>query len=148
VSDRQFQPHTSRTLRVLLVVAGALSLGLGILGIFLPVLPTTPFLLLSAACWLQSSRRLYDWLLNTRFPGHYIRDWRAGRGLPRALKWNILALLVVTIGISGVFFVEALWARILLGVVLVAVGTHIVRLPTRRSDSPPSSSETVEPTED
>jgi len=147
VSDQHFQPHTSRTLRVLLIVAGALSLGLGILGVFLPVLPTTPFLLLSAACWLQSSRRLYDWLLNTRFPGNYIRDWRAGRGLPRALKWSMLALLVITIGISGVFFVEALWARILLGVVLVAVGTHIVCLPTRRSDPPPSPGDTVKATD-
>ncbi len=121
----------SRPLRWLLIACGSLSLGLGVLGVFLPVLPTTPFLLLAAGCYLRSSRRLYDWLLATRFPGTYIRDWRSGKGLPRGLKISILVLLFVTIVCSAVFFVSALWLRILLGLVLIGVSIHILRLPTR-----------------
>lgn len=62
--------------RILLIVCGTLSLALGILGIFLPVLPTTPFLLLAAACYARSSKRFYHWLMNTPWCGEYIHNYR------------------------------------------------------------------------
>ncbi len=118
--------------RWLLVAGGSASLGLGVLGIFLPVLPTTPFLLLAAFCYARSSRRLYDWLLNTRRLGPYIRTWREKKAIPLSLKIWTLTLMTVFITVSAVFFVEAIWLRILLGVILVTVGIHILRIPTLR----------------
>jgi uncharacterized membrane protein YbaN (DUF454 family) len=115
--------------RWLLVVAGSLCLGLGVAGIFLPVLPTTPFLLLAAVCYAHGSRRLHDWLLGTRL-GAYIRAWREKNGIPLRLKIATLTLLAVVITASAVFFVEALWLRILLGAVLVGVSIHILSIPT------------------
>jgi len=125
--NRLLKPWTRR----LLVVAGTLCMGLGVAGIFLPVLPTTPFLLLAAACYAHGSRRLHDWLMGTRL-GAYIRAWRSKQGIPLRLKIWTLVLLAVVITISAVFFVEALWLRILLGVVLVGVSVHILSIPTAR----------------
>lgn len=118
--------------RWLLVAAGSASLGLGVLGIFLPVLPTTPFLLLAAFCYARSSQRLYDWLLSTRRLGPYIRTWRENKAIPLRLKIWTLTLMATFITVSAVFFVEALWLRILLGVIGVSVGIHILRIPTLR----------------
>lgn len=118
--------------RWLLVTAGSVSLGLGVLGIFMPVLPTTPFLLLAAFCYARSSQRLYDWLLGTRHLGPYIRTWREKKAIPLRLKIWVLTLMTLTITLTVVFFVEALWLRILLGVIGVSVGIHILRIPTIR----------------
>lgn len=118
--------------RWFLMAGGTLSLGLGVLGIFLPVLPTTPFLLLAAFCYARSSQRLYDWLLGTRRLGPYIRTWREKKGIPLRFKIAVLILMTATIVVSAVFFVEALWLRILLGVIGVSVGIHILRIPTIR----------------
>ncbi|OGD71425.1 MAG: hypothetical protein A2Y64_07185 [Candidatus Coatesbacteria bacterium RBG_13_66_14] len=117
--------------RGVFIAAGSLCLGLGVLGIFLPVLPTTPFLLLTAVCYAHGSRKLHDWLLATRL-GAYIRAWRTEGGIPLRLKIAVLAVMTVVITTTAVFFVEALWLRILLGVVLVAVSIHILTIPTAR----------------
>jgi hypothetical protein len=69
-----------------LIIAGTSFAGLGILGIFLPLLPTTPFLLLAAACYARSSERFYNWLLNNRWFGHYIRNYLEGKGVPLRVK--------------------------------------------------------------
>jgi uncharacterized membrane protein YbaN (DUF454 family) len=68
--------------RRLLIVAGTLFTGLGIIGIFVPILPTTPFLLLAAACFMRSSERFYHWLINNRILGAYVRDYMEGKGIP------------------------------------------------------------------
>jgi uncharacterized membrane protein YbaN (DUF454 family) len=70
-------------IRILLVIAGTLFVGLGIIGIFIPVLPTTPFLLLAAACYARSSRKFHEWLLNNRWFGDYIRNYLQGKGFPK-----------------------------------------------------------------
>jgi len=117
--------------RGFLIAAGSLCLGLGVLGIFLPVLPTTPFLLLTAVCYAHGSKRLHDWLMGTRL-GAYISAWREKKAIPLRLKIWTLTLMATFITVSAVFFVEALWLRILFGVVLVAVGIHILSIPTAR----------------
>ena len=127
----------SRVKRVLLVVLGTLFVGLGLLGVVLPVLPTTPFLLLAAACYVRSSRRLYRWLLTNRFFGEYIRRYRDGEGIPLATKIWAICLLWLSLGSSALLAVPARlwWVRLLLLGVGLGVTNHIVRIPTRRHNS-------------
>lgn len=123
----------SRVKRMILVVAGSLFVGLGILGAVLPVLPTTPFLLLAAACYVRSSRPLYHWLLTNRFFGEYLRRFRDGEGIPLATKIWAISLLWLSLGSSAFLAVPARlwWVRLLLLVIGLGVTTHIARIPTR-----------------
>lgn len=116
----------------LLIIAGTLSTAIGIIGIVVPILPTTPFLLLAAACYLRSSERLYSWLLNNRLFGTYIADYLAGRGMPVRTKIFTLLLLWVAIGISICFGTHNLVVRIVLGLVAVGVTTHIIMIRVKR----------------
>ncbi len=113
----------NKTVRILLVVAGTILVLLSILGIFLPVLPTTPLLILAAALYARSSKRFYGWLTNNRFLGKYIKDYQEGKGIPLKAKITAIILIWVTIGCSVFFVIEILWVRILL--VIIAVGTTI-----------------------
>lgn len=130
----QSPEERSAIARALLVAAGSLALGLGVLGLFLPVLPTTPFLLLAAACYARSSTRLHHWLYANRVFGEYLRRYRAGEGIPLASKAMILALLWLSLGVSALYAVPTrlLWVKILLGLVGLGVTVHILRLKTRR----------------
>ena len=113
----------------LFVVAGTISLGLGAIGIFIPLLPTTPLLLLSAACYFKGSRRMHHWILNNRWFGSYIKNYKEGRGIPLGTKGFIVALLWVTITYSA-FLVDVIIVRIVLFVVAIVVSAHILTLPT------------------
>ncbi|WP_226584120.1 YbaN family protein [Halobacillus litoralis] len=79
--------------RILLIVIGSVSLGLGVLGIVLPLIPTTPFLLLTAACYVRSSDRLYNWLMTNKWFGTYIQNYKAGRGIPFKAKISMLVMI-------------------------------------------------------
>jgi len=120
----------SRAVRALWITAGTISLALGIIGIVLPVLPTTPFLLLTAYCYDRGSERLHKWLMDNRVFGDYIRNYSEGRGIPMRAKVTAISVLWVTIGISAYFFMPWLWVRILLIMIAVAVTIHLIRLPT------------------
>jgi uncharacterized membrane protein YbaN (DUF454 family) len=120
-----------RVVRALLLVAGTLSLMLGIVGIVLPILPTTPFLLLSAACYMRSSERMHKWLLGNRWFGEYIRNYQEGRGIP--LKTKIVAVTVLWAAILySAFFAldEILIAQVALLLIALGVSVHLIRLPT------------------
>ncbi len=116
--------------RILLIIAGTLFVGLGILGIFLPLLPTTPFLLLAAACYVRSSQRLYDWLLNNKRFGKYIRNYLQGKGVPPKVKLLTITLLWITIGFSIAFVVESFPVRIILILIAVGVSLHVLSVQT------------------
>jgi uncharacterized protein len=111
--------------RKLLIGAGTLSTGLGIIGIVIPVLPTTPFLLLAAACYMRSSERFYRWLINNRIFGAYVRNYVEGRGMPLRVKVFTVLLLWLTIGLSMAFATQNLVIRVVLICVAVGVSTHI-----------------------
>lgn len=118
--------------RYILIAAGTLAVGLAILGIFLPILPTTPFLLLAAYFYARSSERFLRWLLSNRLFGAYIDIYRQGLGIPRREKILTLTALWLTIGFSAYYVAEALWLKLLLGLIAVGVTIHLTRIPTYR----------------
>ena len=107
-------------------------MGVGTLGIFLPLLPTTPFLLLAAACYARGSKRFYNWLLGNRWFGNYIKDYRERKGIPFKIKILSISLLWVTIGYSAVFVVNAPLVRAILIGIAIGVTIHIIRIRTLR----------------
>lgn len=118
--------------RALLMALGMGSLALGLIGVFVPLLPTTPFLLLAAACFLRSSERLYAWLIHHPWLGSYIRNYREHRAMTLRAKVVALSLLWVVIGHSVLLATDKLWLRGLLLVVAACVTTHIVLLRTMK----------------
>jgi uncharacterized membrane protein YbaN (DUF454 family) len=123
--------HASPIVRALLVACGVLAVLLGIVGIFLPVLPTTPFLLLAAARFARASPRLYHALAQSRTFGPYLREWRQHRSVPWRAKMFALGLMSVSIAVSTIFFVKPMWAKALLVALGVAVGAWLYRIPSR-----------------
>lgn len=114
----------------LLISAGVLSVGLATAGIFLPLLPTTPFLLLAAACFIRSSNRLYQWLINHKWFGTYIRNYREHKAVTKRTKIVIILLLWGTLGYSAFGVIDVLGVRILLSLIGVGVTLHVLRLKT------------------
>ena len=123
---------SSRFMRAVLIVCGTLFVALGTLGIFLPLLPTTVFLLLAAACYARSSERFYRKLIESRWLGPYIRNHREGRGMRRRDKVVTVVMLWGGIGATAIWSVEALWLRLLLAGIAIAVTVHVARLPAFR----------------
>lgn len=121
----------SPLVRSLWVAAGWIFLALGTIGIFLPVLPTTPFLLLTAACFARGSKRFYAWLLSNRLFGRYIRDWREHRSLPLKTKVMILILLWGAIIVTSLFFIPVTVGKIAIFAVPIGVTYYLSRIPTR-----------------
>jgi uncharacterized protein len=116
----------------LLITAGTICVGLGVAGIFLPLLPTTPFLLLAAVCYAGSSPRFYHWLLENRWFGRYIKNYREGRGLTLTTKIISLVSLWATIGYSASFVVPWLAGKLVLLAIASGVTFHIMSKPTFR----------------
>lgn len=123
--------YLCRAMRVILVIIGSVSLALGVVGIFFPLLPTTPFLLLSAAAWLKASPSLYAWLINHRVLGEYIRNFREYRALPLRVKVISVSLVWLTIGYC-IFAVVAAWwwAQLLMVLLATAITWHILSYAT------------------
>ena len=117
-------------LRILLVIAGTFFVGLGIVGIFVPVLPTTPFLLLAAACYARGSQRFYGWLLNNKWFGSYIRNYLERKGITLRAKIVTVTLLWITIGASVAFAVETLVLKLILVIIAIGVSIHILSVRT------------------
>ena len=117
-------------MRILYIALGGISLGVGIAGIFLPVLPTTPFLLLTAALWMRGSPRLYDRLMAHPRLGPYIRSFRETRVLPLRAKIVSVSMLWATILASAFLAVDAWWLRVLLIAIAAAVTWHILSFTT------------------
>jgi uncharacterized membrane protein YbaN (DUF454 family) len=128
-----------RLRRTLLFIAGSLSLVVGMIGIIVPVLPTTPFLLLSAICYARSSSRCYRWLVTNRVFGRYLDDYLQGRGVDWKVRSGALLLLWSVITLTAVLFTDRLWVRLLLFLMAVAVTVHVVSLKGRERQRIPES---------
>jgi uncharacterized protein len=114
----------------LLMSLGVLAMTVGLIGVVVPLLPTTPFLLLAAACFVRSSDTLYGWLTSNRLFGGFIRDYREQQGVSARAKITALALLWGVIGYTALMAVDAAWLRVLLAAIAVAVTIHLLRLKT------------------
>jgi hypothetical protein len=110
-------------------IVGSLALGLGFLGIFIPVLPTTPFLLLAAACFVRSSPRLYDWLINHPVFGPYIYNYVTHKAITRQTRTSTIAILWITLGLS-ILAIGHWHVRVLLFAVGIGVTIHLQMLKT------------------
>jgi len=122
--------------RRLFVTAGTIALGTGIVGIIVPVLPTTPFLLLAAICYMRGSQRLYGALLSNRFIGSYIGNYLEGKGMSLKMKIWTLSLLWVAIVCTALVANDSLLIRIILAAVLVGVTIHILLIKTANFRNP------------
>lgn len=120
--------------RLFLISLGSVSLVMGIIGIFLPVWPTTVFLLISAWAYSRSNEKFYKWLITNRYFGEYIKNYREKKGIPIKIKVRSTIFLWITILIS-VYLVEFLWLKILLLLIAVSVSIHIWLLKTYKDDS-------------
>lgn len=117
-------------MKIVLIILGFVSLTLGIIGIFLPLLPTTPLLLLAAWCFVRSSERLYRWLISNRYFGEYIRNFRENRAIPLHAKVVAVSMVWLTIGYCVVVILDKWLLRIMLLAVAVAVTWHILSYAT------------------
>ncbi len=117
-------------IRLLFIVLGSAFIGLGFLAVFVPVLPTTPFLLLAAGCYVKSSDRLYSWLINHKLFGKYIRNFRENRSMPRSGKIISLSLMWTMIGLSVLVFIDILSLKIIIALLGVIGSVVILSIPT------------------
>ena len=120
---------TTGLMKALLIGCGTLCVGLGIVGIFLPLMPTTVFLLLAAACYARSSERFHRGLVEHPWLGPYIRQ---RHGMTTRQKAVTLSLLWLSLGATMIWTAEAIWLRLLLAAVGLGVTVHVARLPAFR----------------
>ncbi len=118
----------SSALRITLWVVGSISLVLGVVGIFLPILPTTPFLLLTASCYLRSSNQFYKWLVSHPHLSRYILAYIDGGGIPLKAKIYTVAMLWLTISFS-IYFLPLYFVKVILMVSAILVTVYIWRMP-------------------
>jgi uncharacterized membrane protein YbaN (DUF454 family) len=114
----------------LLITSGTILLILGVIGIFIPLLPTTPFLLLAAACYIRGSKKFYYWLIKNRLLGEYIKNYQDGKGVPYKVKIITIIVLWLTIIISTILFVSILLIQIILIIIAISVTIHIIKIKT------------------
>jgi len=126
-----------RIVRTIWLIAGTICVVLGAIGIVLPILPTTPFLLAAAACYYKSSPRMHKWLLTNKWFGEYIRNYQEGKGLTIKTKIMALTVLWITIGLSLLLVLErvlppqlVLPIQVVMATVATLVSIYIIRLPT------------------
>lgn len=114
-----------------LITTGMVAVGLGIVGVVLPVLPTTPFLLVAAACFARSSDRLYERLLANPGFGPYIREWRQYRSIPRRAKFSAIVLIVISFSITIFLVLDNIYAQLLMVLLALTVSIWLYRIPSR-----------------
>lgn len=124
----------SGAMKILLNVIGGIAVALAVLGIFLPLLPTVPFLLLASACFMRGSERMHRWLLNNKLFGEYIRNVESSRGIP--LKAKAIAIVLTWASLSfSIYLLQPVILKALLVLIGLAVSVFIVRMKTLNATS-------------
>ncbi|HVS17710.1 MAG TPA: YbaN family protein [Planctomycetota bacterium] len=132
---RDLQPSASRWVRGLWLTLGLICVALAAIGVVLPGLPTTPFLVLAAACFLRSSRRLYERVLANPTFGPAVRAWRETGTIPAATKWTALGTMACFVAVAVLWAIPAEWPWVRLSVLAGGVvgALFLLRLPTPRA---------------
>lgn len=122
----------NQTKKILYITVGTISLILGAIGIFIPLLPTTPFWLLTCWCYIHGSKKMYDYVMSNRYFGGYIRDYVEHKAIPIRTKVSALSLMWLSTILTSLFLIENDWMK--LGLVLISCGVtwHIVAFPTKK----------------
>lgn len=129
--NNKFENYSSnKFLRIILIICGWIFVGLGIIGVFLPVMPTTIFLILAAGCFARSSEKFYYWLINNKYLGRYIKDYMEQRGMPLRAKIVAITMINVVIGYSVFFAVKTLWVQVLLVIIAVSLTVYLISIKT------------------
>lgn len=123
--------------KALLIFTGTVCVALGVLGMFLPLLPTTVFLLMAAYCYSRSSERFHTWLLTNRLFGPYISNYKSGKGISLRQKISTITILWLSIGVS-IWLVGGFWITLLLLAIATAVTVHLLWIKTRRPEIEPA----------
>ena len=123
--------------KAVLIFAGTMCVALGVLGMFLPLLPTTVFLLMAAYCYSRSSERFHNWLLNNRWCGAYIKNYKSGKGISMRQKISTITVLWASIGFSIWMISAGFWLTLLLVAIAVGVSLHLILLKTYRPETAP-----------
>ncbi|MDD5299227.1 MAG: YbaN family protein [Gallionella sp.] len=129
--SHEVRKHRLLWVRLAFAALGTLFLLTGIVGVFLPILPTTPFLLLATACYARSSRRFYNWLMNHPAFGPLIVEWRTYRSIPRKIKLVAVITMTLTFGSSILFFVHDGRLQLALTAFGLAMAIWLYRIPSR-----------------
>ena len=122
--------HDSRLIRALCLGIGGAALGLGLVGIVVPVLPTTPFILLAAACFARSSERFHGMLLGHRIAGPIIQEWQRHRSMSRRVKRFAYGVMLVSFSVS-ILWIDSIWHRLMLASLGLVLGWFLWRVPVR-----------------
>ena len=118
--------------RYLYFISGVLLVAIGVIGIFLPILPTTIFLILASACFIKSSPKAYEWLRNHKILGMYIKNYQDKSGLSVKSKIFNITFLWIMISASAIFFTDLLYVRLLLLAIAIGVTTHLLMIKTKK----------------
>ena len=129
--SHEVRKHRFLWVRLAFGALGTLFLLVGIIGIFMPILPTTPFLLLATACYARSSDRFYNWLMNHPALGPLIVEWRTYRSIPWRIKLVAVATMTLTFGSSIIFFIKDGWLQLALAFFGVMMVIWLYRIPSR-----------------
>jgi len=121
---------TGTVKKYIYLIVGSLALVAGIIGVFLPILPTTPFVLLSAWCFFRSSDKLYEWVINNETFGPTIMNYQQGKGITQKTRIRAIVMMWATISVSAYFFVSNLYVIGIMYLVAISVSVYLYRLPT------------------
>lgn len=114
------------------LIIGAISLLIGVVGLFLPIVPTTPLILLSAWCFFRSSPRIYEWVVSNERFGPTVKNFQEGRGITKATKIKAVIMMWLTISLTVYFYIRNYFIIALLYTISISVTIYLYRLPTIR----------------
>lgn len=128
--ERDDSRVSGKMMRSIYIIVGTIALVIGAIGLFLPVIPTTPLVILAAACYYRGSDRLHNWILSSRWFGETVKNYQEGRGLTRDTKVRAISMMWAMILISAWFFVSNFFVRVAIICVAIGVTVYLIKLPT------------------
>lgn len=134
MSDSELKTEKNKLIRFLWIILGSIFVAIGYIGIFIPGLPTTIFLIIAAACYVRSSKKLYNWLINNKLFGKYIRDYYEGKGMPFKAKVSAISMIIIFCGFAVIFAIEPLWVDVIVALFgIIGIAYITIKVPTKRN---------------